>query len=88
MFFAEQILARRAASNLVRIVRGSPRWITLEQVLKPGGISRVEEYEWKGRSYLQVFIVGRRGCAWDGPRTDKALSMIDEAKEARRRQGR
>jgi hypothetical protein len=65
-----------------------PTLDTLEQVLKPGGISRVEEYEWKGRSYLHVFIVRAQGCAWDGPRTDKALSMIDEAKEARRRQGR
>ena len=56
----------------------------LEQVLKTGGIHRVEEYEWAG-GYLRVFIVGRRGCAWDGPRTDKVLSMIDEAKEAKRR---
>lgn len=38
-----------------------------------------------GKGYLRVFIVGRRGCAWDGPRTDKVLSMIDEAKEAKRR---
>ena len=60
----------------------------LEQILRTGTIYRAEEYEWNGMSYLRVFIVGRRGCAWDGPRTDKALSMIDEAKEAKRRQGR
>ena len=61
---------------------------TLEQILRTGGIYRVEEYEWNGKGYLRVFIVGRRGCAWDGPRTDKIMSMIDEAKEAKRRQGR
>lgn len=65
-----------------------PMLDTLEQVLRTGTIYRVEEYEWRGVSYLRVFMVGRRGCAWDGPRTDKALSTIDGAKEAKRRQRR
>jgi hypothetical protein len=38
----------------------------LEQVLKTGGISLLEEYEWNGRSYLRVFIVGRRAARGTG----------------------
>jgi hypothetical protein len=62
-------------------------WIELEQILRTGTIYRAEEYQWNGMSYLRVFIVGRRGCAWGGTRTGKALSMIDEAKEPKRGKG-
>jgi hypothetical protein len=57
----------------------------LEQILKTKAIRRVEEYQWKGTNYLRVFVVGQRDCAWDGPRTNKARTIIDEAREARRR---
>ena len=54
----------------------------LEQILKANAIRRVAEYQWKDKIYLRVFVVGQRDCAWDGPRTNEARTVIDEAREA------
>ena len=57
----------------------------LEQILKANAIRRVEEYQWRDTIYLRVFVVGQRDCAWDGPRTDEARTVVDEARAAMRR---
>ncbi len=88
MFFAEQNFA---PTRSIEVWENRSTFLMLdrlEQILKTGTIYRADGYDWNGMSYLRVFIVGRWGCVWDGPRTDKALSMIDEAKEAKRRQER
>jgi hypothetical protein len=57
----------------------------LEQILKTNAIRRVEEYRWKDTIYLRVFVVGQRDCVWDGPRSNEAGTIIEEAREAKRR---
>jgi hypothetical protein len=48
----------------------------LKQILSNNTIKRVEEYEWKGRQYLRVFVVGQMEPVWDGPKTHEASNLI------------
>jgi hypothetical protein len=62
-----------------------PMLETLRQMLENGAISRVEEYTWKDRAYIRVFVKGQKGAAWDGPKTPATLKLIHTAHDAERR---
>ena len=50
----------------------------LQRILATGTIDRVEEHGWKGGTYLQVFVVRRKDCVWDGPKTGLVMKLVDE----------
>jgi hypothetical protein len=52
-----------------------------KQILSTGIIDRVEEYDWKGRTYLRVFMKDQKDCGWDGPKTGEVLKLINDAHE-------
>ena len=56
----------------------------LREILDACIIDHVDEYEWQGRIYLRLFIVGTKYCVWDGPRTSEVLTLINKARDARR----
>ncbi len=51
----------------------------LKQILETSAFDRVEEYRWKRKKYLRVFVVGHEEFAWDGPETEQSLKLIDDA---------
>jgi hypothetical protein len=60
----------------------------LEEILRTGTIDRVEEYEWRGRKYLRLFMVDEITWSWDGPKTEEALDLINAAWPAHRQRAR
>jgi hypothetical protein len=54
---------------------------SLKQILSTGIIDHVEEYDWKGRTYLRVFMIQQKDYAWDGPKTAEVLKLINHAHE-------
>ncbi len=59
---------------------------TLKEILGMGTIGRVEEYKWRGATYLRVYMTRRKDCAWDGPKTGAVIRLIEEAQIAGSRQ--
>jgi hypothetical protein len=55
----------------------------LREILDTGIIDHVDEYEWNDKTYLRLFIVGKKHCVWDGPRTSEVLTLINKARRAR-----
>ncbi len=51
----------------------------LQRILATGTIDRVEEHGWRGGTYLQVFMVRRKDCVRDGPKTGLVMKLVDEA---------
>jgi hypothetical protein len=41
---------------------------------------RSTEYRWNDREYLRIFVKKHKLFAWDGPRTETALKLIEAAR--------
>jgi hypothetical protein len=49
----------------------------LKRILGTEIVKRVEEYDWRGRSYLRVFVKGQVEAVWDGPKTPEVSKFIN-----------